>query len=216
MSDLNKAGSLFSVAEVNSQSNTPQIRRSATNPTNLRNSFSLESLRDYAENNTLKNISKNDKQYKSNPLFNQNETVDRNDSYPSRRMSIIPGRLQSAMSLESLTSISDSKGPSSDSGLDDSQHINESKELEPIPSESDNNDDNSDNIDVSMFEMRAPVGRTESSQEQGRHDNGEDNKPQDRHDNGEGNKVFTINVETTDNEEERLREIYVDLSSAYP
>ena len=206
LSDLNKAGSLFSVAEVNSQSNTPQIRRSATNPTNLRNSFSLESLRDFSEKSTLKDISKNDKQYTSNPLFDQNVITEGNETYSGRRMGSIPGRIQSAMSLESLHSTPDSKAPSSDSGLDDSQHMNEGHGLETIPSGSDSNDDNSEKIDVSMFEMRAPVGTKRVNNAQ-KLNNRENEK---------NNKVFTINVDNTDNEEERLNEIYIDISSAYP
>lgn len=188
------------------------MKRSSTNPTNLRSSYSLESLRAYSEKNSFTNISKDEKHYKSNPLFEQNENTEKlnTDIFSKKRKGSIPGRLQSAMSLESLPSIPDDKTLSFDSGVDNDEGENvltsDQQVLHTIESDSDDNGD--EHIDVSMFETHSRDRTLERNRESQSSSNKEE-KPND-------NKVFTISIGNADEEEERLKEIYIDLTSAYP
>ncbi|CAG2200082.1 DUOXA1 [Mytilus edulis] len=207
--DLYKA-TLSSVDE--DAEHTPQMKRSSTNPTNLRSSYSLESLRAYSEKNSFTNISKDEKHYKSNPLFEQNENSNKlnTDIFSKKRKGSIPGRLQSAMSLESLPSIPDDKTLSFDSGVDNDEGENvltsDQQVLHTIESDSDDNGD--EHIDVSMFETHSRDRTLERTRESQSSSNTEV-KPN-------NNKVFTISIGNADEEEERLKEIYIDLTSAYP
>ncbi|CAC5389658.1 DUOXA1 [Mytilus coruscus] len=203
--DLYKA-TLSSVEE--DTEHTQQMKRSSTNPTNLRNSYSLESLRAYSEKNSFTEISKDEKQYKSNPLFEQNEKTEQpnTDIFSKKKISSIQGRLHSAMSLESLPSIPDDKTLSFDSGMDNDEgenvHTSDLQVLNTIESDSDDNSD--EHIDVSMFETRSRE-RTRAIQSSSK----TEEKPY-------NNKVFTISIGNADEEEERLKEIHIDLTSAYP
>lgn len=210
--DLYKTSTLYSVAEVEGGEMTPQMRRSRTNPGNLgnlRNSYSLESLRAFSEKNTFHDVSKGGQLYKSNPLYEQNEKPDTEnvELFPKKRLSSIPGRLQSAMSLESLPSIPDENGLSFDSGMDideGSEHIHRKNSIS-----TNDEDSEEENIDVSMFENITEC-----------HMKNDDNKrysEEDKQQEGNENDVFAINMTSTEEpEEERLKGIYIDMTAVYP
>ena len=197
------------MAEVEGSEMTPPMRRSCTNPGNLgnlRNSYSLESLRAFSEKNSFNDVSKGGQIYKSNPLYEQNEKPDTENVELFSKKRIIPGRLQSAMSLESLPSIPDENGQSFDSGMDiddGNDHIHRKHSI------STNDGDSHDNIDVGMFEKIKEC-----------HIENDDNKlysEDDKQEEGKENDIFTINMKNTEEpEEERLKGIYIDMTSVYP
>lgn len=209
--DLYKTSTLYSVAEVEGGEKTPQMRRSCTNPGNLgnlRNSYSLESLRAFSEKNSFNDVSKGGQLYKSNPLYEQNEKPDTEnvELFSKKRRSSIPGRLQSAMSLEFLPSIPDEKGLSLDSGMDiddGSEHIHRKNSILT------NDGDSDDNIDVGLFENIREC-----------HIDNDDDKlysEDDKQEEGKENDIFSINMTNTEKpEEERLKGIYIDMTSVYP
>ena len=207
--DLCKTNTLYSVAEVEGSEMTPPMRRSCTNPGNLgnlRNSYSLESLRAFSEKNSFNDVSKGGQIYKSNPLYEQNEKPDTENVELFSKKRIIPGRLQSAMSLESLPSMPDENGQSFDSGMDiddGNDHIHRKHSI------STNDGDSHDNIDVGMFEKIKEC-----------HIENDDNKlysEDDKQEEGKENDIFTINMKNTEEpEEERLKGIYIDMTSVYP
>jgi hypothetical protein len=110
------------------------------------------------------------------------------------------------MSLESLPSIPDENGQSFDSGMDiddGNDHIHRKHSI------STNDGDTHDNIDVGIFEKIKEC-----------HIENDDNKlysEDDKQEEGKENDIFTINMKNTEEpEEERLKGIYIDMTSVYP